>query len=70
MVNNFNDLIQVADIFGVFFVSFIVYFFNAGLANLLIKQTKMNILSALFSFLLINASFAYGMMKKIEINQY
>ncbi|AYE36123.1 apolipoprotein N-acyltransferase [Borrelia turcica IST7] len=68
MVSNFNDLIQVADIFGVFFVSFIVYFFNAGLANLLIKQSKMNISSALFSTMLIVASFTYGMIKKIEIN--
>ncbi|UPA17746.1 apolipoprotein N-acyltransferase [Borrelia puertoricensis] len=68
MVNNFNDLIQVTDIFGVFFVCFIVYFFNAGIANFLIRQNKINTLSVLFSVLLVSTSFAYGIMKKIELN--
>ncbi|AAX17572.1 apolipoprotein N-acyltransferase [Borrelia turicatae] len=68
MVNNFNDLIQVADIFGVFFVCFIVYFFNAGIANFLIRQNKINTLNVLFSVLLVSTSFAYGIMKKIELN--
>ncbi|UER67427.1 apolipoprotein N-acyltransferase [Borrelia sp. BU AG58] len=68
MVNNFNELIQVADIFGVFFVSFVVYFFNAGIANLFIKQNKINKLSALLSIVLTGASFTYGIIKKIEIN--
>ncbi|BDU63086.1 apolipoprotein N-acyltransferase [Candidatus Borrelia fainii] len=68
MVNNFNNLIQVADIFGVFFVCFIVYFFNAGIANFLIKKNKINTLSILFSVLLVSTSFAYGIMKKIELN--
>ncbi|AWG42627.1 apolipoprotein N-acyltransferase [Candidatus Borreliella tachyglossi] len=68
MVHNFNDLIQVADIFGVFFVSFVVYFFNAGLANFFIEQSKINTLSTLLSILLISFSFTYGIVKKIEIN--
>ncbi|AHH10398.1 apolipoprotein N-acyltransferase [Borrelia coriaceae] len=68
MVHNFNDLIQVADIFGVFFVCFVVYFFNAGIANFFIKQSKINTLSVLFSILLISTSFAYGIIKKIELN--
>ncbi|QMU99039.1 apolipoprotein N-acyltransferase [Borrelia sp. A-FGy1] len=68
MISNFNDLIQVADIFGVFFVSFIVYFFNAGIASILIKQSKVNILSTFFSIILIIASSTYGIIKKIEIN--
>ncbi|UGQ15931.1 apolipoprotein N-acyltransferase [Borrelia sp. RT5S] len=68
MVNNFNDLIQVADVFGVFFVSFVVYFFNAGLATLFIKQTKINTLSTILPFVLVGTSFAYGIIKKIEIN--
>ncbi|AHH06304.1 Apolipoprotein N-acyltransferase [Borrelia crocidurae DOU] len=68
MVHNFNDLIQVADTFGVFFVCFVVYFFNAGIANFLINQNKTNILSMLFSILLISTSFAYGNIKKIELN--
>ncbi|WP_024654027.1 apolipoprotein N-acyltransferase [Borrelia persica] len=68
MVHNFNDLIQVADIFGVFFVCFVVYFFNAGIANFLINQNKTNTLSMLFSLLLISTSFAYGNIKKITLN--
>ncbi|AAX16752.1 apolipoprotein N-acyltransferase [Borrelia hermsii] len=68
MVNNFNDLIQVADIFGVFFVCFIVYFFNAGIANFFIKQSKTNTLSLLFSILLVSTSFTYGIMKKQALN--
>ncbi|AHH08200.1 apolipoprotein N-acyltransferase [Borrelia anserina] len=68
MVNNFNDLIQVADIFGVFFICFVVYFLNAGIANFIIKQSKTNTLSVLLSILLVSTSFAYGIIKKIELN--
>ncbi|BCR21673.1 apolipoprotein N-acyltransferase [Borrelia sp. HM] len=68
MVNNFNELIQVADIFGVFFVCFIVYFLNAGLANFFVEQNKINTLSLLLCILLVSTSFAYGIIKKIELN--
>ncbi|ASQ29042.1 apolipoprotein N-acyltransferase [Borrelia miyamotoi] len=68
MVNNFNALIQVADIFGVFFVCFVVYFLNAGIANFFIEQSKINTSSLLFSILLVSTSFAYGIIKKIELN--
>ncbi len=66
-VNNFNNLIQVADIFGVFFVSFAVYFLNSGIADFLIHKNKTNLLNIAFPTLLITASFTYGMIKKIEL---
>ncbi len=66
-VNNFNDLIQVADIFGVFFVSFAVYFLNSGIADFLIHKNKTNLLNTIFPILLITTSFTYGMLKKIEL---